>query len=310
MSQGAEAMILADMITKAGDTNNDGHRKVGLLLSTQASAKNLGLDLKARLEAAGIATEALYLNDQATAADVQAYPWNTLWQRITDNQTETADPNNLSGPTIATVTDYVPDAVALINFNGVVNAVQQAVSVNTTMPMFSGHALLNYRTRLSLAGAVNGIHAVATPLVDDAASGDVFGTELTALNGLQVQFADANAYDAMIANMLAALKAGLSMTDASQVTGAQIRDNLRAINDKSSGTTLIRTGPTELSKAIDLLASGKPIDYEGASGPVDFDANGNVNERWYHWLGKSDGKLDIVAKYDCVSDPVNCPVEP
>ena len=35
---------------------------------------------------------------------------------------------------------------------------------------------------------------------------------------------------------------------------------------------IIRPGPGEFARAAGLIAQGQPINYEGASGPCDFDA--------------------------------------
>jgi hypothetical protein len=48
-------------------------------------------------------------------------------------------------------------------------------------------------------------------------------------------------------------------------------------------------GPGEFEKAFELLKAGKPINYEGASGSVDFDVNGDVTapiEIWRFHDGK------------------------
>jgi branched-chain amino acid transport system substrate-binding protein len=51
-----------------------------------------------------------------------------------------------------------------------------------------------------------------------------------------------------------------------------IRDHLREVANPPG----VFIGPGEFEKAFAELKAGKPINYEGASGSVDFDANGDV----------------------------------
>jgi branched-chain amino acid transport system substrate-binding protein len=79
----------------------------------------------------------------------------------------------------------------------------------------------------------------------------------------------ANAYDAAAVIGLAAYAAkakGLPPTT------ENIRNQLREV----AGPPGAFVGPTEFEKAFQLLAQGQPVNYEGASGPVDFDQHGDV----------------------------------
>ncbi len=90
-----------------------------------------------------------------------------------------------------------------------------------------------------------------------------------------------NAYDATVAIGLAAYAAkvkGLPMTS------KNIRDNLRKVANPPG--EVIKPG--EFKKAFELLDQGKAINYEGAAGSVDFDANGDVKtpiEVWRYRRG-------------------------
>ena len=72
--------------------------------------------------------------------------------------------------------------------------------------------------------------------------------------------------------------------------------------------TIVRTGPAELAKAFDLIAADKPINYEGASGPLDFSTEGNVINRLVLWRASSSAFVEQ-STYDCVSNP-DCPKLP
>ena len=75
------------------------------------------------------------------------------------------------------------------------------------------------------------------------------------------------AYDATIALALAAQAAG-------RLHGAAIRDRLRAVG--SSPGTVVNAGPRGVADALRILADGGEIDYEGASGSMDWDAHGDL----------------------------------
>jgi len=80
------------------------------------------------------------------------------------------------------------------------------------------------------------------------------------------------AYDAAMVIALAAQKAGSTDSEA-------IRDNLRDVANAPGEVIL----PGEWEKAVALLADGQDINYEGASGSVDFDDNGDVPGTIGHW---------------------------
>ncbi len=75
------------------------------------------------------------------------------------------------------------------------------------------------------------------------------------------------AYDATIVLALAAQAAG-------RLDGAAIRDRLRAVG--SSPGTVVNAGPSGIADALRILAKGGEIDYEGASGTIDWDGNGDL----------------------------------
>jgi ABC-type branched-subunit amino acid transport system substrate-binding protein len=64
----------------------------------------------------------------------------------------------------------------------------------------------------------------------------------------------------------------LAMQAGGKADAATIKANIRAINDPA-GT---KVGPGEFSKAVSILKMGGKINYEGASGSCDLDANGSA----------------------------------
>ncbi len=72
----------------------------------------------------------------------------------------------------------------------------------------------------------------------------------------------------------AVMTLGLAMNIATELTGPAIKDAVRKIH--TPGGTVVGTGPEEFRKAVALIKDGKPIKYFGATGPIEFDANGDV----------------------------------
>ncbi len=78
-------------------------------------------------------------------------------------------------------------------------------------------------------------------------------------------------YDAVIVASLAAAKC---QADGVPVTPICVRDNLREVANPPGEEVI--PGVDGLTRALELLAAGEAINYEGAAGAVDFDAQGDV----------------------------------
>ncbi len=120
---------------------------------------------------------------------------------------------------------------------------------------------------------LNGSFGTAAEARDDTNAAQHFQSAYEAAYGEvpPVPYID-TAYDAVYTIALAAV-AGESTDPVS------IRDNLRVINDPDGEVV----GPGEFARAVELLEAGAPINYQGASGSVDFDANGDVGGTFAHW---------------------------
>jgi len=94
-------------------------------------------------------------------------------------------------------------------------------------------------------------------------------------------------YDALI--MMA-----LAMNIAKEPSGTAIRDSMRLTH--VAGGAVVGTGPDEYRKALALIKEGKPIKYVGATGPLEFDANGDVTGPIVVWNVKESG-LDVGRTY-------------
>jgi hypothetical protein len=155
-----------------------------------------------------------------------------------------------------------------------------------------------------LAGA-EGHEGVSYLHFEKDVSGQTVKDEVAA-GGLQSLLFVSNWYDTTFLTMLAAAKAALGLSDPTQVTGAQVRDALRQLNDPEG--EIVRPGAAEFARAIELLSAGKRINYQGASGPCDFDAQQVVRQRLVHWRLQG-GRFEELELYDCVQRD-DCPRVP
>ena len=93
-------------------------------------------------------------------------------------------------------------------------------------------------------------------------------------------------YDAAIALALAAAAAG--STD-----GAAIRDQLRAVGGGPGEVVL--AGPDGIARALEVLAAGGAVDYDGASGTLDWDENGDLSRGYIGiWRYTTDERIEEV----------------
>jgi ABC-type branched-subunit amino acid transport system substrate-binding protein len=225
-------------------------------------------------------------------ADPNSYNWAEEAAKMNDQQTNG-------------VLDGAPDAVVIANF-----AQQQAAFVKAYRQGGYTTRLLHYHTfRISsalqaLGSLADGAEGVSHVLLDNGTSGEVFAQEYEARYGIPVVYRDAIYYDNAMTLLLATVIAAIDLPDPLAVTGAQVRDAMKKTSDPLG--TVIGTGPEEFARAVELIAEGKAINYEGASGPMDYDANGNILNRLAQYRA-ANGQFTDVAKFDCVKDSL-CPV--
>lgn len=96
-------------------------------------------------------------------------------------------------------------------------------------------------------------------------------------------------YDATVLVALAAAKAG-STTDS-----AAIRDALRDVANAPG--EIVGPGRDDIARALQLIADGKDINYEGAGGNVDFNENGDVFGTIEIWQVK-DGEIQSTGRFE------------
>lgn len=74
------------------------------------------------------------------------------------------------------------------------------------------------------------------------------------------------------------------------LNAANIRDYMRIVANPPGAVVM----PGEFKKAFDMLKQGKPINYEGAAGSVDFDGNGDVITPIEVWRYNRQGEIVTV----------------
>jgi ABC-type branched-subunit amino acid transport system substrate-binding protein len=127
--------------------------------------------------------------------------------------------------------------------------------------------------------ATEGMRATA-PTSAEAPAGAQFDALWNAEVGEPRQTYDAQNFDAVILIALAAAAGGSS-------DPAAIAENLQAV----SGPPGDKYTFENLQDALDAAANGDDIDYEGASGPIDFDDAGDPSSAAYGTWGYRNGKL-------------------
>ena len=113
------------------------------------------------------------------------------------------------------------------------------------------------------------------PVTDDPAepANQAFVERFVATFGERPAPFVSNSYDATALLLLGIAAAG-------STEGPLVRDGIRALADPSA-TSFVRAG--NLVEALRLLREGRTVNYEGASGPVDVDLEGNVVTDYEVW---------------------------
>lgn len=114
------------------------------------------------------------------------------------------------------------------------------------------------------SGPIEGAYGTAAGAPEVAIKAE-FDADFAAKFGPTTIPYNAQAYDAAALIFLAAAKAGVA-------SGPAIKDNLQGVANPPGEVVTYK----EFGRALGLLAQGVEINYEGVSGPVDFDENGDM----------------------------------
>jgi ABC-type branched-subunit amino acid transport system substrate-binding protein len=126
------------------------------------------------------------------------------------------------------------------------------------------------------------------PTSEGAPAGEAFGRVFAErAQGVSRQTFDAQAFDAVMVGFLAALRGGSADSET-------IRDNLQDVSGPDGDKYTFE----QLDQAIQALLDGETIDYEGASGPIDFDDNGDPSAALYEVWAFENGEIETRETFD------------
>jgi hypothetical protein len=270
-----------------GDLNGDGHVKI----STIALDDGFGTGFQDAMAAvvAEAAPGAVYeRTTHPKDADVNTYDWGSALDLLLDNETDGLQ-------------DHPPDV--LIEFTFPQFSLSLVKAYTGSVPFMHTHSMRERTVVLSAENKLEGQEGTSY-LPSDGPSGEMFDARFLAVRQIARQSQwDSDVYDGAFLFALATVKATQDMEDPALVSGEQIRDAMLELNDRDG--EVIRIGPDEFAKGAKLIADGKAINYEGASGPCDFDAYGRARNKISHWR-VVDNDVTEVGTYDCIADD-SCP---
>ena len=309
MSTKLLSKVILDILAPGGvgDVNGDGKLKLAFYGSNEAFGKGARADIDAAARtklacpAAPSPCPNYVINDlfHPQDADPNSYPWSNDAALLFSNvNTNTQIP------------DGYPDALVEAHFaaqNAAFLRAYKTAGYTIRVMHFQTFRLQSaLRTVQDLADGEEGVSHLA---LEKGPSGDTFKGDYESTFGTRVVYRDSIYYDAASAVMLGALIGlqGVAGKDPTQLAGTQVADGMRRTSDVANGGSVIRTGVEQYKSAIALIESGAPINYEGASGPMDFDANQNILDRLAHYK-VADGAFVDVQTFDCVTSSTCPPV--
>ena len=180
--------------------------------------------------------------------------------------------------------------VVILFQNEAVTAVREALDHGLYDQFVFGDALKSPELVESIGtAALAGMYGAGTAAPpDDAAAAAWTAAWLDAYGEPPLGSYAREAYDATIALALAAQAA--DSTD-----GAAIRDQLRTIGVAPGGTAF--AGPDGVAQALKTLAEGGQVVYQGVSGVLDWDDNGDLRRGYVGvWRYTADGRIEDVER--------------
>lgn len=294
MSSAFNGKVMVKMLLAqgtAGDVDGNGTVKVGFYAGNEPFGKGFITSVKNAIAAAdaGIITETVL---HPATVDENSYNWSADLAKTVDNLGEDG---GLNGPP--------DDVIEITSYPVAVTKAWKQAHYDTGAYKFWHTQTFRVNSTLQNLGALAENEAGQSVLNLDAPGGQPFADAFTAATSTTPSYRDAMLYDSAAVLYLAIIHAVQkgNLSDPTQVTPDAIRDSLKAVQDPA-GTVVV---PGDFAKAIDLIVAGTAVNYEGASGPMNFDANNNVMNRMVEFRVQG-GQFADTARYDCVSSPA-CP---
>jgi hypothetical protein len=164
---------------------------------------------------------------------------------------------------------------------------------------------------VALGTSADGQVGVSNIAVMNNDSGTLFASEQSAKTGYLPAAYESQGYDAMALALLAVIKASIDNKDAiTDATTMMVNPNLLTPDMVHTALGELNTpnadvsfgaGATEFKNAIEALQNKQTVNYNGASGNVDFDANGDTRDFATVWQIQG-GVFHETQYFDCVTD--------
>jgi ABC-type branched-subunit amino acid transport system substrate-binding protein len=297
MSDAYQARMLIRFLLsqgKDGDVNRDGHFKLSIYASDDPDGHGFSNELRALAQQRrpDALVEQVF---HPVSADLATYDWSSDVKKLVDRRNETTGK-----------TDGAPDAVLEITFPKFAIGFTRAwVESGAKVRLVHTHNFRVARVLEQLQNQVEGQEGSSQAVLGEGPSAEIFARDLRGATGQAPAFRDAPAYDAAVSLMLGAVTAlrEINGQPAPALTGERWRDALREIN--APGGTPVFAGIEGFAEAVKLIGAGTKINYQGASGPCDFDANGNVVAQLARFRVQQKQFVDV-ERYDCLRSP-DCP---
>jgi hypothetical protein len=280
-----------------GDVNGDGHLKIGVYASNDAFGKSSSAGIQAavqQLAPTGATVETIFYDP---TNDANTYDFGPDLARVMDTTNETTQ-----------MQDGVPDMVFLAVLGLPATATIKAYRAGSyTAPLQAATAFRRDYILRSIGQAAEGVEGDSPQLFANNASGQAFASAFQTANGSPPEMPAAGAYDAIVSLMLGAMEAAVSLPNPADVTPAAIRDGLAKIGDPA-GTTILPT-PSGFAQAYQLIKTGAPINYTGASGYLPWNSVGDTFPQLVHWKVQNQQFVELES-YDCNPDHPQCTKSP
>jgi len=130
---------------------------------------------------------------------------------------------------------------------------------------------------------VAGMQGIAPDQTAGGAAFEAFRQKFIKACGREPGIFCASSYDAMAVVALAAAEAG-------SFNGTSIRDHMRSVSNPEGVEV------SDIGQAMKLIAEGKEINYQGASGEITFDDHGDVSAAYIVWTMADDGSITYGQK--------------
>jgi ABC-type branched-subunit amino acid transport system substrate-binding protein len=278
----------------AGDVNGDGKFKMAIYAQNDAFGQSVSASITAATTALSTIPSSIETIYVPANADPNSYNWSADLAKVTDNYNE----NTMA-------TDGVPDAIVVAVLSAGATATVSAYhNGGYTIPMEASTAFRRDYILRSIGVAADGVEGDSNYRYAKNDAGTAFANAFQAAAGNVPEQLASGAYDSAMVLMLASLIAAQPLANPDDLTPTQIRDAIPQIY-ADGGTRVIPTADS-LAAGVALIAQGKPIHYDGASGACDFDGVGNLFPPLVHWKVQNQQFVELEA-YACSDAQPLCP---